>query len=296
MRSERSIVSVAITPFHTVPIPHLHHHLTPEFSLSSIPAPNSSTPEMWDDQPVQRKAPPVDMPPSTRAFLSQFNRSFTPPALINDPFAVDRKLVITPLLLGPRPLYVSKNPFAVDPAVERVRHYVGCEELTDPDLRPSPTLPPVQDREWISDDEDRFTDESNETSVCIYYMLLTQTHFTGRVMQHPATSELDNGTNNLRAKNLPKYDYFGRLDLTKATITGELPLNQPRATKVSNSTSRDQVASDPQSKWQNQPTKAETGSLADPWDEWNEPSDSGCYLDAMIAAEDRFAVEYDSLL
>jgi hypothetical protein len=115
-------------------------------------------------------------------------------------------------------------------------------------------------------------------------------------MQNPATSELDNGTNNLRANNLPIYDYFGRLDLTKATITGELPLSQPTATKVSDSTSRDQVPSAPQSKWQNQPTKAETGSLTGPWDEWNEPSDSGYCLDAMIAAEDRFAVEYDSLL
>lgn len=122
---------------------------------------------MWDDQPVQRKAPPVDMPASTRAFLSQFNRSFTPPALINDPYAVDRKLVITPLLLGPRPLNVSSNPFAVDPAIERVRHYVGCEDLTDPDLHPSPTLPPIQEHEWISDDEDRFTDDSNESSVMI---------------------------------------------------------------------------------------------------------------------------------
>jgi hypothetical protein len=133
---------------------------------------------MWDDLPVQRKAPLVDMPASTRAFLSQFNRSFTPPALINDPYAVDRKLVITPLLLGPRPLNVSRNPFAVDPAIERVRHYVGCEELTDADLRPSPTLPPIQDQEWISDDEDKFTDERNETPVLIYCILLIHARFT----------------------------------------------------------------------------------------------------------------------
>jgi hypothetical protein len=108
---------------------------------------------MWDDQPIQRKPPPVDMPPSTRAFLSQFNRSFTPPALINDPFAVDRKLTITPLLLGSRPLYVPRNPFAVDPAVERVRHYVGSEGVTDRELRPSPVLAPELDTEWGSDDE-----------------------------------------------------------------------------------------------------------------------------------------------
>lgn len=132
-----------------------------------MPAKRISILDMWDDQPVQRKDPHVDMPPSTRAFLSQFNRSFTPPALINDPYAIDRKLVITPLLLGPRPLYVSRNPFAVDPAIERVRHYVGCEELTDSDLRPSPTLPPVEDHDWISEDEDRFTDESNESSVLL---------------------------------------------------------------------------------------------------------------------------------
>ena len=109
---------------------------------------------MWNDQPIKRAPPPVDMPPSTRAFLSPFNRSFTPPALINDPYVVDRKLVITPLLLGSRPLYVPRNPFAVDPAVERVRHYVGCEKFADPDLRPSPVLAPVPDIDWVSDEEE----------------------------------------------------------------------------------------------------------------------------------------------
>jgi hypothetical protein len=107
---------------------------------------------MWDDLPVVRKAPPSDMPPPTRAFLSQFNRSFTPPALINDPFAVDKKLTLTPLLLGSRPLYVPKNPFAVDPAIERMRHYVGSEEFHKPELQPSPTLQPMDDDEWKSDD------------------------------------------------------------------------------------------------------------------------------------------------
>ena len=109
---------------------------------------------MWNDKPVKRVPPPVDVPPSNRAFLSPFNRSFTPPALINDPYVVDRKLTITPLLLGSRPLYVPKNPFAMDPAVERVRHYVGSENLSDLDLRPSPVLAPLADTEWNSDEED----------------------------------------------------------------------------------------------------------------------------------------------
>lgn len=109
---------------------------------------------MWDDEPIKRPPPPMDMPPSTRAFLSPFNRSFTPPALINDPYVIDRKLVITPLLLGSRPLYVPRNPFAVDPAVERVRHYVGSDKFSDIDLRPSPVLAPVLDTEWVSDEEE----------------------------------------------------------------------------------------------------------------------------------------------
>jgi hypothetical protein len=125
---------------------------------------------MWDDQPIHRKPPPVDMPPSTRAFYSQFNRSFTPPALINDPYAVDRKLVITPLLLGSRPLYVPRNPYAIDPAIERVRHYVGCEETSrDMELRPSPTLPPVPDEEWLSDD-DEFSSLESTFSVVLYLL------------------------------------------------------------------------------------------------------------------------------
>jgi hypothetical protein len=111
---------------------------------------------------MKRAPPPVDMPPSTRAFLSTFNRSFTPPVLINDPYVVDRKLVITPLLIGSRPLYIPKNPFAVDPAVERVRHYVQSENFSEPDLRPSPVLRPVQDTEWASDEEEISGPESNE--------------------------------------------------------------------------------------------------------------------------------------
>ena len=126
---------------------------------------------MWDDQPIKRAPPPVDMPPSTRAFLSPFNRSFTPPALINDPYAVDRKLTITPLLLGSRPLYVSKNPFAVDPAVERVRHYVGSEKFTDMELRPSPVLGPVPDIDWVTDDEENCATDIVHAVVAKIYLL-----------------------------------------------------------------------------------------------------------------------------
>jgi len=138
------------------------HYFHPT-SSSPNPLPALSF-KMWDDQPIQRK-PPVDIPPSTRAFLSQFNRSFTPPALINDPYAVDRKLTITPLLLGARPLYVPRNPFAVDPAVERVRHYVGSEGVVDQELRPSPVLAAELDTEWGSDDEDFAAAEKDQPSV-----------------------------------------------------------------------------------------------------------------------------------
>ena len=106
---------------------------------------------MWDDQPMNRKPPPVDMPASCRAFLSPFSRSFTHRALTNDPFTVDQKLTITPLLHGSRLLYIPKTPFAVDSAAERVRHYVTTEGISDHDLRPSPVLSPV---EWISDEEE----------------------------------------------------------------------------------------------------------------------------------------------
>jgi hypothetical protein len=127
---------------------------------------------MWDDQPIHRKPPPVDMPPSARAFLSQFNRSFTPPALINDPYAVDRKLVITPLLLGSRPLYVSRNPYAVDPAIERVRHYVGCEETSkDVELRPSPKLAPLADDDWHSDEEYSALEKNSSVSLRIPFLI-----------------------------------------------------------------------------------------------------------------------------
>lgn len=125
---------------------------------------------MWNDVPIQRKPPPVDMPPSTRAFLSPFSRSFTPPALINDPCVVDKKLTITPLLLGSRPLYVPRNPFAIDPAVERVRHYMGCKNVIDLDLSPSPVLATRSDIEWTSDEEERWARENVENTVRILIM------------------------------------------------------------------------------------------------------------------------------
>ena len=114
---------------------------------------------MWNDQPVQRKAPPLEMPPPTRAFLSQFNRSFTPPALINDPYAVDRKLTITPLLVGTRPNHAPKNPFAIDPAIERICHYIGPEDVSDPDFQPSPKMVAINDEEWVSEHEDSSPEE-----------------------------------------------------------------------------------------------------------------------------------------
>lgn len=49
----------------------------------------------------------------------------------------------------------------MDPAIERVRHYVGCEETSrDLELRPSPTLLPVPDEEWPSDDDEYSSLES----------------------------------------------------------------------------------------------------------------------------------------
>jgi len=111
---------------------------------------------MWDDEPISRPDPPAEMPPPTRAFLSQFNRSFTPPALINDPYVVDRKLTVTPFLFGTRHLPKPRNPFAVDPAVERAYHYRRPNQETDAELLPSPRLVPVQDdkdEDWSSDED-----------------------------------------------------------------------------------------------------------------------------------------------
>jgi hypothetical protein len=109
---------------------------------------------MWDDQPVSRPNPAAEMPPPTRAFLSQFNRSFTPPALINDPYVVDRKLTVTPFLFGTRPLFKPRNPFAVDPTVERAHHYIRPKQKTDAELCASPRLAAIPDEEdWSSDEE-----------------------------------------------------------------------------------------------------------------------------------------------
>jgi len=108
---------------------------------------------MWDDQPISRPNPSAEMPPPTRAFLSQFNRSFTPPALINDPYVVDRKLTVTPFLFGTPLLHKPRNPFAVDPAVERAHR---LKQGTDTELCASPRVPSVQDdkdENWSSDEE-----------------------------------------------------------------------------------------------------------------------------------------------
>src|SRR6202022_4656453 len=96
----------------------LHFAIILDFSSHHLRRPHFSTMN-WDDTPAPRKPLPEDVPPPTRAFLSQFNRSFTPPALINDPYALDRKLVISSLLVGPRSLFIPRNPYAVDPAIER---------------------------------------------------------------------------------------------------------------------------------------------------------------------------------
>jgi len=111
---------------------------------------------MWDDQPFSRPNPSAEMPPPTRAFLSQFNRSFTPPALINDPYVFDRKLTVTPFLFGTRPLHKPRNPLAIDPAVERAHHYRGLTQAVDAELCPSPRLSPIQDdkdEDWSSDEK-----------------------------------------------------------------------------------------------------------------------------------------------
>lgn len=63
--------------------------------------------KMWDDQLVERKCASINTSSSTQAFLSPFSRSFTPPALINNPFAVGKELTIIPLLLD-LVLFVSR--------------------------------------------------------------------------------------------------------------------------------------------------------------------------------------------
>jgi hypothetical protein len=131
--------------------PTIANHL----QLSVPPVPDSTAFNMWDDQPINRPDPPAEMPPPTRAFLSQFNRSFTPPALINDPYVVDRKLTVTPFLFGSRPAFKPRNPFAVDPAVERAHHYMRPKQK-DAELCPSPRSAPIPDDEEWSSDEDKY--------------------------------------------------------------------------------------------------------------------------------------------
>src|SRR5271156_15762 len=107
---------------------------------------------MWNDQPIQRPQHPKDMPPSSRAFYSPFVHSFTPPALINDPYAVEKKLTITPLLLGPSRHTILRRDERFDPALERVRHYVGSEAFKDEELQALPSLEPIEDDEWCEED------------------------------------------------------------------------------------------------------------------------------------------------
>src|ERR1700738_2625795 len=144
-------------------------------------------------------------------------------------------------------------------------------------------------------------------------------------MKPPATSDLGNsGAKDIRADNSATSERSGHLNLSNATITGELPRNQRTAAEITSSTPRDQVHSAPQSKWRNQLTNTETASPTDPrnneqiagmptsplhdadgldlgtrsptrsdlttttsWDEWDEPSDSVFCFDPMKAAEDR---------
>jgi hypothetical protein len=97
---------------------------------------------------------------------SRFNRSFTPPALING--VVDRNLNIIPYLLGSRPLYLPRNPrnpIAVDPAIERARHYVGCGNTANVEPRSSPVWAPFADVEWTSDEEESFRSPSGGKTV-----------------------------------------------------------------------------------------------------------------------------------
>jgi hypothetical protein len=62
----------------------------------------------------------------------------------------------------------------VDPAIERVRHYVGCEETSrDVELRPSPTLAPVADDDWLSDDDECPALEKNSpVSLHVTFLML----------------------------------------------------------------------------------------------------------------------------
>jgi hypothetical protein len=152
--------------------------------------------------------------------------------------------------------------------------------------------------------------------------------------KNPATSDLDNtGVKDIRPNNSVASECFGYLDLTNATVTGVLPQSQPSAAEINRSTARDQPTSAPQSKRRNQLTNEETESPTDrgdkeqiigltpppfhhddgqnlgigspirsnlktmtSWDEWDEPPDFVCCFDPMKAAENRLAVQYDSLL
>jgi len=114
--------------------------------------------QMWNDQPIKRPQESNDLPPSSRAYYSPFVHSFTPPALINDPYAVEKKLTITPLLLGPSRHKIFRRDEKFDPALERVRYYVGSEALRDEEVEASLTLQAIEDDEWCDADEDEYVD------------------------------------------------------------------------------------------------------------------------------------------
>jgi hypothetical protein len=201
----------------------------------------------WDDTPAPRKPLPEDVPPPTRAFLSQFNRSFTPPALINDPYAVDRKLVISPLLVGPRSLFIPRNPYAVDPAIERMRHYLGPEELTNPEMIPSPKLDPGHEDEWFSED-DSFDIDSHDTVHPSILSIWLQVNDNGQSLG--ITNGLESENDFASAKDLvndapPIPEKLPPIPEKLPIIPEKLPLNEePPVTKDLDKQSHESIPAD----------------------------------------------------
>jgi hypothetical protein len=107
---------------------------------------------MWDDEPIHRSSPPTaDMSHPSRTFLSPYSRSFTPPAIVSDPYLIDKKLSITPFLLGSRPYHgPKKRHIAKDPVAETLRHW-GYGSLESADLEPSPKMELDPNVDWELD-------------------------------------------------------------------------------------------------------------------------------------------------
>ena len=59
----------------------------------------------------------------------------------------------TPFFFGTRALFKPRNPFAVDPTVERAHHYIRPNQKTDADLCPSRGLAAISDEEERSADD-----------------------------------------------------------------------------------------------------------------------------------------------